>query len=96
MGSKESILETIKANQPQYVEMPSVDLNAVIRYDDIVQQFRTVLETIGGKVELVNDVQVIIEKLAAEKLSGGFVLNAVESINLLKIHKTKKIRIETV
>lgn len=78
MDSRENILEAIKKNQPQYAELPEIDLNAVIHYDDIAAQFKTTLEGIGGKVEFVDDITVLKNKLAVEKSAGEFVLNAVE------------------
>lgn len=80
MNSRETILETIKINQPQYVELPVIDLSSVIKYDDIAAQFKTTLEGIGGKVELVDDITVLKNKLATEKKAGEFVLNAIKEL----------------
>lgn len=48
MSARESILASIMANQPLGQELPEVRLNDMIQYDDLVGQFRTILEAIGG------------------------------------------------
>lgn len=80
MNSRETILETIKINQPQYAELPVIDLSAVIQYDDIVGQFKTTLEGIGGKVEFVDDITILKNKLATEKSADEFVLNTIDDL----------------
>ncbi|HTH30331.1 MAG TPA: hypothetical protein VL946_03225, partial [Lacibacter sp.] len=48
MSARETILKNITANKPPLVDLPSIDLAAVIQYNDLVQQYKTVLQSIGG------------------------------------------------
>ncbi len=80
MKSRMHILEAIKINQPQYVELPSVDLDLIIQYNNPVQQFKLMLEGIGGKVEAVNNLQELKGQLTVQKAAGKFVLNAIDAL----------------
>ena len=39
-GSRESILAAIKNNKPMLVDLPVVDINAVIQYPDIIENLK--------------------------------------------------------
>ncbi|MBS7255776.1 LUD domain-containing protein [Flavobacterium branchiicola] len=67
-------------NQPELVQEPVIDISAVIRYEDTYKQFKTVLESIGGKTELISDILVLREQLIADKASGSFVVNAISQL----------------
>ncbi|OYU54838.1 MAG: hypothetical protein CFE25_12675 [Chitinophagaceae bacterium BSSC1] len=80
MSARETILAGIMANQPLSQDLPIIDVSAVIQYDSNLSQFKTVLESIGGKAidisgwfELQNMVQ---DDLAA----GKRVVNAIAEI----------------
>jgi L-lactate dehydrogenase complex protein LldG len=55
MSARDTILQSIKINQPQPIALPVIDIDAVITYPDIVQQYKAVLESIGGQWEEVNN-----------------------------------------
>lgn len=78
MSSREKILNTIAANQPELVALPTIDINTVIRYEDNFKQFKTVLEGIGGKVELIDDISVVNNLFNAEKSSGKLIINTLD------------------
>jgi len=80
MSARENILNAISANQPERVPLPVVDINAVIKYDDVFIQFKAVLESIGGKVELIQDIQPLKERVKADKATGNFVVNTIEAL----------------
>jgi L-lactate dehydrogenase complex protein LldG len=80
MSAREEILNTIAINQPELTALPVIDKNALIRYEDVYAQFKTVLESIGGKVELVQDITELKEQLIADKTSGNFVVNAIADL----------------
>lgn len=80
MSAKENMLNAIAANQPELIPLPVIDMASVIHYEDLYVQFMTVLEGIGGKVELISDVAVLKEQLAADKSSGSFVVNAIAAL----------------
>lgn len=80
MSAKENILNAIAANQPELIPLPAIDRASVIHYEDLYAQFKTVLEGIGGKVELISDLAVLKEQLAADKSNGSFVVNAIAAL----------------
>ena len=77
MESREKILELIKQNQPEAKTLPVVDINAVISFEDNCQQFKTVLESIGGKVELVDSIHDVKTIFLADRSSGKLVINTI-------------------
>jgi L-lactate dehydrogenase complex protein LldG len=80
MGARENILKAIAVNQPAWVELPVIDTAFTIGYEDSFTQFKTILESIGGKVELIWDVVALKEQLSAEKISGNFVINTIKEL----------------
>ncbi len=80
MNSREKILNAIAANQPHQTPLPMMDKNAVISYADVYVQFKKVLESIGGKVELLQDIQSLKELLVAEKATGKFIVNTISAL----------------
>jgi L-lactate dehydrogenase complex protein LldG len=80
MSAREIILNAIAFNQPELVELPIIDIASVIDYQDAYAQFKTVLEGIGGKVELISDVAVLKAQLIADKDSENFVVNTIGAL----------------
>lgn len=58
MSSRDNILSKIKNNQPQLMPLPSLE-NLGHEEFDLVEKFSQVLESIGGKAVLVNDIEEI-------------------------------------
>lgn len=83
MSAKENILNAIAKNQPDLIPLPVIDIASVIQYEDLFAQFKTVLESIGGKVELISDVSVLKEQLLTDKSSGSFVVNTIKALGEL-------------
>ena len=75
MNSRDKILNSIAANQPELVALPTIALDRVIHYDDNYTQFKTVLESIGGKVELISNISIVNNLLIAEKGNGTLIIN---------------------
>jgi L-lactate dehydrogenase complex protein LldG len=80
MSSRDIILNAIAFNQPELVELPVIDIASVIQYEDAYAQFKSVLEGIGGKVELISELAVLKAQLVADKNSGNFVVNTIEAL----------------
>lgn len=80
MSSRENILNAIAQNEPELIDVPVIDHNAVIRYEDRYAQFKTVLESIGGQTELISDLSILKQQLIADKQSGSFVVNAIAEL----------------
>lgn len=80
MSARDKILSTIAENQPELVALPTIDLNQLICYEDNYTQFKTVLESIGGKVELISDIAVLQQQFVDEKATGQLVINTLSEI----------------
>jgi L-lactate dehydrogenase complex protein LldG len=83
MSARENILNAIATNQPSLVPPPVINRTAVIDYEDRYLQFKTVLEGIGGKVELIKDLTIVREKLISDKVSGSFIINTIPAIDYI-------------
>ncbi len=83
MSAREKILNGIAINQPELVALPVMDMNVIISYPDVFEQFKMMLQSIGGKVELVPNISVLKERLIADKASGNFVINAIANLGEL-------------
>jgi L-lactate dehydrogenase complex protein LldG len=81
MSSRDKILNAIAANQPELVAPPTIDLDNVISYEDNYTQFKTILENIGGKVELIQDITALSDQLNAEKAEGKLIINTFNEID---------------
>lgn len=81
MNSRDKILNAISANQPELVALPIFDLDSVIHYEDNYIQFKTVLESIGGKVELIPDISLLNNQFIADKASGKLVINMIDEVD---------------
>lgn len=80
MSARENILNAIATNQPELVQLPVIDVASIIHYEDLYAQFKTVLESIGGKVELISDLAILKEQLRADKSTGNFVINTIPAL----------------
>ena len=83
MSAREKILNGIAINQPELVALPVMDMNVIISYPDVFEQFKMMMQSIGGKVELVSNISVLKERLIADKASGNFVINAIANLGEL-------------
>jgi L-lactate dehydrogenase complex protein LldG len=77
MSSRENILNAIAANQPTLVPLPVIERSAVIEYKDYFLQFKTVLESIGGKIELIPNLDLLKEKIRADKDTNTFIIDTI-------------------
>jgi L-lactate dehydrogenase complex protein LldG len=86
MSSRESILQNIKAAQPALQPLPSVQ--PLERQVDVVKQFQTVLESIGGKVIYLED-EPLAEKLMSLFPDAKRIVSAITSVEryFLREHK---------
>ncbi len=81
MSARETILNAIGTNKPTFVDLPTVDLQQVTNYDDLLPKFTATLQSIGGQVlELadINQLQLLINE---ELATGHTVLNAINGVN---------------
>jgi L-lactate dehydrogenase complex protein LldG len=80
MSAREQILKSITTNKPSLVELPVMDINRVIVYDDIVAQYRKVLESIGGAVIELNNIQELQQEIEKGKSSGNYIINTIAAL----------------
>lgn len=80
MSAREDILKAITANKPALVELPVIDSAKVIQYNDIVQQFKTVLQSIGGTAIELTDLDALKTELETKKAAGEVVVNRIAEI----------------
>ena len=80
MSARDTILKNITANKPQLVDLPSIDLSAVITYNDLVQQYKAVLQSIGGGTVELQDINSLKDELQAKKANGHLVVNRIAAL----------------
>ncbi len=85
MNTREKILNAIAINQPEWIAPPVIDRDVLIDYEDAYVQFKTVLESIGGKVELIKNLAELKQQLIADKASGNFVVNAIAALGTVEV-----------
>lgn len=78
--SRESILAAVKNNKPALVDLPIVDINAVIEYSDVVAQFKATLESIGGIAIEINAVEDLQSEIQQEKEAGNYIANTIPAL----------------
>ena len=78
MSARDTILKNITSNKPQLVDLPSIDLAAVIQYTDLVQQYKTVLQSIGGGTVELQDLSALKQEFETKKANGDFVVNRID------------------
>jgi len=77
MSSRENILAAIKVNKPSLKELPVITLEQVTQYDNVVEKFTATLESIGGKVGAINNIEQLLMEVEQERNEGKLVINAI-------------------
>lgn len=80
MSARETILKAITANKPTLVDLPAIDLATVIQYGDLVEQYKTVLQSIGGGTIELQDINSLKAELQTKKANGDFVVNRIAAL----------------
>lgn len=84
MNAREKILKAIVINQPEWKALPVIDKNVLVDYQDVFAQFKTVLESIGGKVELIENLTELKQQLITDKATGNFVINTIAALGTVE------------
>jgi L-lactate dehydrogenase complex protein LldG len=84
--SRESILQAIKNNKPSLVDLPNIDINEVMNYEDVVSEFKRVLEGIGGLVIELNSIDDLKVEIESEKMAGNYIANMIERLGEVDEH----------
>lgn len=80
MSSREKILSAIKNNQPAFTPLPEVEYFEQ-SYTDVVEKYKTILQSIGGEVHEVTDVAAIIEILRQQFKDSVRILSVTDSFS---------------
>ena len=80
MSARETILKAITANKPALTELPVINLAEVIQYNDLLQQYKTVLQSIGGGTVELQNISSLQVELQAKKANGDFVVNRIAAL----------------
>lgn len=86
MTARQTILEAIKNNKPSLAAMPNVEIAAIIQYDDLFSQFRTVLESIGGTVIEIDSLCEVKAQMNKQTDEKRMVMNAIPDLNKIHSH----------
>ena len=81
MTSREKILAAVTSSKPALVPLPFADSTTIIQYDDLLLQFKTVLESIGGTVIVIESLSVIREQIIKQTGEGSMVINTIKELN---------------
>lgn len=86
MTSRENILATVTNNKPPLVTLPAVDITTVIQYDDLLHQFKSVLESIGGTLIEIDSLAVVRKQIMKQTSDGSMVMNTISELNNIHSH----------
>jgi len=75
MNSREKILQAIKKQQPEYIPLPDLHTAGDADAGELLQQFITAVQAIGGKATLVEDLGMIGKALQELVDAGKQVVN---------------------
>jgi L-lactate dehydrogenase complex protein LldG len=87
LNSREKILAAVKKNQPAWEELPSLQAINAIRFDNVQEKFKVVLETIGGLLLTAGDLQQVADyvcdhfKEGNKYITSMLDLPAIEKLN---------------
>ena len=78
MSSREKILQAISINKPAFIDQPAIEINkADMEPAEAVQQFIKTLESIGGKAQIVSDINTIKDDLQQSRANGDYIVNTI-------------------
>lgn len=80
MSARANILAAIQNNKPALQELPSIELAQVIQYEDLLAQFKQVLQSIGGTAIELSNLDILKAELADKKAASYFVVNAIQGL----------------
>lgn len=77
MSSREKILNSIKNNKPTLVDLPVISLDGIIQFEDVVEQFKKTLESIGGNAIELNDPEQLKDVIASDRPPGKYIIDTI-------------------
>lgn len=91
-SSRDLILSTIKANKPERVELPDIDFDILMSFENLTEQYCETLLKIGGQFKLFGSLEELNQAIDAER-NGSFVINTLnlaEEARQELYHKSSK------
>jgi len=86
MSSREKILQAVQQNKPELINAPVIAIEK--QSNDLLQQFITTLESIGGKAFRVSSIDDVKNDLQQAIAQGGYIVNTVESLGIVNSELT--------
>lgn len=90
MGSRAQILKTVAQNKPELVPLPTIDFSDLITYDNLVDQFKFIVEKIGGQVVHFDDLESLLQSIKLQANQNRIVytltMNDSDKQTLSKMH----------
>jgi len=77
MSARGKILDAVKNNKPAQTALPSIELSAVITYDDLLLQYRNTLESVGGSCFLVESNEELSSIIREESKNKSVVVDTI-------------------
>ncbi|MEP6750630.1 MAG: LUD domain-containing protein [Bacteroidota bacterium] len=81
MNSREKILAAVKKNQPALEELPSLQDIDAIRFDNLPEKFKTVLESIGGVLKTADNLQEVTDFVTTHFTEGNKYITSIAELN---------------
>lgn len=82
MSSRDLIFNALKNNKPELVELPHIDIDKVISFEDLAQQFAATLTKIGGQVINLPNMDAVKEAFANELAEDEYIINVLDSTHI--------------
>ncbi|TDG37640.1 hypothetical protein EZJ43_00660 [Pedobacter changchengzhani] len=99
MSSRAEILAKVKQNKPTLVPLPNIDFNDLITYPDLITQFISVVEKIGGAVFLYPTEEDLAKNISLEPNETYNIntlnMSEAEKLSLSKVHSLDLERVHT-
>lgn len=78
MSSRETILQAVQQNKPAFIDAPVIAIDQPAT--DLIQQFITTLENIGGKAFRVNSIDEVKNDLQQSIAQGDYIVNTISAL----------------
>ncbi|WP_301922772.1 LUD domain-containing protein, partial [Ferruginibacter sp.] len=78
--SRENILANIKNNQPSLIALPEVE-NFQQPFTDVVERYKTILQSIGGSVYEVKNIAAVIDTLKVQFIDTSRIISVLPELS---------------
>lgn len=78
MSSRDLIFSALKSNKPELVELPTIDIDKVIRFEDLTHQFVETLSRIGGHIIYLKNADGLREEIEKGKSAEEYIIDTLD------------------